>query len=326
MGNLAARGGEANPAPLSIIGLMDAACELGLGGVEISLPNPNSLPPESLRAALESRGLRLVADYGVLIGHDAPAMRDYLRRAAAAGASVVRATLSPVLCGRRDLLPEGWPARLDAIAARLNELLPFAEELGTCIALENHQDATSEDLLELAERTGHSPAFGITLDTGNPLAVAEGPVEAARRLAPIIRHVHLKDYTLHFAPEGYRLARCASGDGVVDFPAILEIVRANGHDVFPGIEIAAQATRTIPLLEESWWATFPMRQREHLPAVLRLLWAQGRPTDEPYGSAWERGEPSRVVLAEEWDVVRRTVAYFRALAGKPASGSKNAAG
>src|SRR5207237_1970735 len=102
------------------------------------------------------------------------------------------------------------------LAERLREVLPVAEELGLALAVENHQDATTEDLIRLYEMSGSSPAFGITLDTGNPLSVGEEPVEAAERLAPLVRHIHLKDYTIHFAPEGYRLVRCAAGDGCID--------------------------------------------------------------------------------------------------------------
>src|SRR5205085_1495227 len=87
-----------------------------------------------------------------------------------------------------------------------------------------------------------SDAYGVCLDTGNPLSVGQEPVEAARRLGPLIRHVHLKDYTVHFAPEGYRLVRCAAGEGCVDFPAILEIVRASGHDVLPRMPSAPVTT------------------------------------------------------------------------------------
>jgi hypothetical protein len=108
--------------------------------------------------------------------------------------------------------------------------------------------------------------------------------------------------------------RCAAGDGVIDFPEILRIVRANGHDVLPGIEIAAQSTRTIPLLEDTWWDCYPERHPEYLVEALRVLWAKGRPQDASYGSAWERGEGSASVSAEEWDVVERSVAYFRDLA------------
>jgi hypothetical protein len=162
--------------------------------------------------------------------------------------------------------------------------------------------------------SGSSPAFGICLDTGNPLSVGEGPEETARKLAPLIKHLHLKDYTIHFAPEGYRLVRCAAGDGCIDFASILDAVKDNGFpDLLPGCEIAAQATRTIPLLEASWWDCYPERSAAALIPALRILWQYGRPMDEPYSSAWERGEDSDVVCAEEWKVLRRSVEYFRGL-------------
>jgi sugar phosphate isomerase/epimerase len=313
MGYLKTRDGEAYPNPLGPLGLMDAARELGLGGVDFDLRSVKDLSLGQLKEALESRGLKVVAEYMALVDVDVEQFKAYLHTAAEVGAKVVRSLLSTVLCGKRYALPGGWEARIQEAAGRLKELLPVAEDLGLCIALENHQDATSADLLRLWEMTGHSPAYGVTLDAGNPLAVGEGPVDAARRLAPILRHVHMKDYTIHFAPEGYRLVRCAAGDGVVDFPAIWEIVRNNGHKVLPGIEIAAQATRTIPILEPEWWTSFPETHANHLPEALRVLWAHGRPMDEPYASAWERGEDSATVAAEEWDVVRRSAEYFHSI-------------
>lgn len=320
MGYLKTKGGEACAEPLTPLGLMEAAQELGLSGVEFSLA---SLVPSfdgakvqtseltmDIKAELAARDLSLVADYGAILNTDADHLRVYLTQAANAGAKVVRVVLSHLLCGDRRTLEGGWNAHRDALAARLREVLPHAEALGVCIAVENHQDATSDDLLTLAEWVKHSPAFGVTLDTGNPLAVGEDPVEFAQRIAPIIRHVHLKDYTIHFAPEGYRLVRCAAGDGVIDFPTILQIVRANGHEVLPALESAAQATRTIPLLEADWWAHYPPEQSQYLVAALRVLWEKGRPQDEPYSSAWERGADSETVCAEEWDILHRSAAYF----------------
>lgn len=321
MGYLKTRDGELCPAPLTPLQLMDTAVELGLSGVEFPL---SSLVPSfdgariqtdeityDVTRELATRGLRIVADYGAILDHDADHLRDYLTLAAGVGATTVRTVLSHLLCGDRRKLAGGWEAHRDALAARLREVLPHAESLGICIAVENHQDATSEDLLILAEQVKHSPSFGVTLDAGNPLAVCEDPVTFTKRIEHIIRHVHMKDYTIHFAPEGYRLVRCAAGDGVVDFPAILKIVRANGHEVLPAIEIAAQATRTIPFLEEDWWNHYPASQRAYLTGALRVLWAQGRPQAEPYSSAWERGEASPSVCAEEWDIVRRSALYFR---------------
>lgn len=313
MGWLADASGRKYAEALDTSAFIAAAADLGVAGIEMPLPKEADAR-QRLRDALDARGMRVVADYMAVLDADAETMRDALRAAAEIGSPVLRACISRILCGDRRTFEGGWPAHLEAVAARLREVLPLAEDLGVAVALENHQDATTEDLLDLHERTGRSPSFGITLDAGNPLAVAQEPVEAARQLAPIIRHIHLKDYTIHFAPEGYRLVRCAAGDGVVDFPEILRIVRANGHDVLPGIEIAAQATRTIPLLEDGWWACYPPRLAAALLGALRILWRRGRPIGEPYSSAWERGEPSEVVAAEEWDIVQRSVDYFRGIA------------
>ena len=320
MGYIALQDGQPNPAPLSPFALMDSAVYWGVAGVEIPLtsrvPSFDGAIVETASIAgdiageLQTRSLKLVADYGALLDYDAQHTREYIDLAARCGAKVVRATLSHLLCGDRRPMPGGWDAHRDALAARLRELLPYVEERGMILAVENHQDAATEDFWRLYEQTGQSPAFGVTLDTGNPLAVGQDPVQAARDLAPLIRHIHCKDYTLHFAPNGYRLVRCAAGEGVVDFPTILDIASANGHDILPGIEVAAQATRTVPVLEDGWWACYPDRPTAGFLDVLRLLWAKGQASDAPYSSAWERGEGAEAVLKEEWDVLTRSVHYL----------------
>lgn len=313
MGYLATRSGQRPSPALDVFGLMDAAVELGLLGIEAPLPAPGDGVVERFREALGERGLFYVADLTGSLDAEPATIRASLELASKLGARVVRATLSTLLCGDRRPLPGGWEAHLERRARLLREVLPRAEELGVSLALENHQDATSNDLVRLSEMVSHSPAYGVTLDTGNALAVAEDPVEFARRVAPLVRHVHLKDYTLHLAPEGFRLVRCAAGDGVIDFPAILAVLREQGRELWPGIEIAAQATRTIELTQPGWWACYPREQALHLPPVLALVWSKGRPRDEAYSSAWERGEDSAAVSAEEWSRVRQSASYFRRL-------------
>jgi sugar phosphate isomerase/epimerase len=320
MGYISLASGQVNERPWSAMDLLQKAGDLGLGGIEVPLAAkvPSfegrivELPPVSddLAGVLRDRQLALIADFGILIDHSADELIQYVRRAHLLGARVVRAIISNLLCGDRRPLSEGWAQRLRATARRLSEVLPVAEDLGICIAVENHQDASVDDLLDLAEMVHHSSAFGVTLDTGNPLATGEDPVEACRRLAPIIRHVHLKDYTIHFAPDGYRLVRCAAGEGVVDFPAILRILSEHGHPLRPGIEIAAQSARTIPILDPSWWTTYPARDARQLLPVLRLLWGRGVPADVPFATVWESAGESRAVLADEWKLVQQSAAYF----------------
>lgn len=312
MGILATKDGAKPENPTTIFGLMDWAKAQGLVGVDIPLPPTYSA--EEIRDGLQERDLRLVAECMALLSQSAEENIAAIHKAHAAGAKVVRFCLSTILEGRRYKLPNGWTAHREALAARMHEILPVAEELGVSLAFENHQDADTSDFLWLYEHSGKSEAFGVCLDAGNPLAVGEDPVEAAQALAPLIRHTHLKDYTLHFAPEGYRLVRCIAGTGVVDFPEILRIVRSNGFaDLLPGIEIAAQPTRTIPVLDPAWWAEFPERPATSLLGPLGILWKKGIPEITPYSSAWERGENSVAVQAEEWLVLEQSVAYFRAL-------------
>jgi len=68
---------------------------------------------------------------------------------------------------------------------------------------------------------------GIVFDTGNPFAVGEDPVAFARRAVHRIRHVHLKDYLAQFTDVGYRLIRCAIGDGAVPFAALRDVLSAH---------------------------------------------------------------------------------------------------
>jgi sugar phosphate isomerase/epimerase len=323
MGYLPTKSGEPNARPYSLNDFVDSAVDLELSGVEFPLSTrvpvfdggfaETASFTGDLPETLQSHNLSFIADYGALLDNDVEHTVDYLKVAAANGARVVRCILSHILCGDRRAFPGGWLEHRNALAERLMAILPAAESLGVALAVENHQDATSDDLLRLHEESGSSSAFGVTLDTGNPLAVCEDPVEYTRRIGHLVRHVHLKDYTIHFAPDGYRLVRCAAGGGVIDFLEILKIVRANGHNIMPAIEIAAQATRTVPMLEMDWWDCYPEEQSQYLPQALRSLWLKGRLANEPYSSCWERGGSSAEVTSEEWRLVGKSVDYFGTL-------------
>lgn len=321
MGYLKTKGGASCDKPLTPTELMDWAVSRSLKGIEIPLqsivPTFDGAKVETgwkgdFRAETEQRNLRLIADYGAILDHNWEHLRDYITLAAANGVKIVRVILSHILCGdRREFLPQTFLEARKPHIERLKLALDHAASLGLCIAVENHQDVTCDELLMIWEQVGNHPAYGIIMDTGNPLAVGEDPVSFAQRAAHLIRHLHLKDYTIHFAPNGYRLVRCAAGDGCIDFPTILKIVAQNGHDIMPAIETAAQATRTIPILEETWWQTFDHAHANRLPVALQTLWRHGIAADVPYPSAWEREAETDEVCREEWDLVERSVTYFR---------------
>ena len=204
--------------------LMDMAVEHGLVGVEYPpddcLPDLSPASLERARARAEESGLFVVADGGQVEGE---MLRRLIPAAAGLGASTLRVVMSGVLGGDRRPLSGRWNAHLASCRDILREALPLAEEHGVTIAVENHSDATSHDMRWLCEELD-SAYIGITLDVGNVLAVCEEPFGYTERILPFLKHVHLKDYTIHPSDEGYRIARCSLGSGVVDYPGLLSLI------------------------------------------------------------------------------------------------------
>jgi sugar phosphate isomerase/epimerase len=293
---------------------MDLAVECGLAAVELPIrpPDRETAKVRELGARARDRGLALILDGMVADPQELAFLARAAREISGLDRPVVRVILSRALCGDRRTVGADWEEHCAALVSRIRQAVPMARDLGVAIALENHQDATSHDLVRLCEECGPD-VVGVCLDTGNPLAVLEDPVEYARRVAPCVRHLHLKDYRIHLAPEGYRLCRCAAGTGVVDFPRILDAVRAAPCALLPGIEVGAQPARLIPFLDAGWWSTYPPRIAQECLPPLRILWQHGRPQEEEWRSAWERGEPSVSVVEEEMRLFQQSVDYFRAL-------------
>ena len=297
--------------PLDAWGLIELATAHGLYSVELPLvgmlPAMSAATIERLRAATQATGLELIVDTGVVTLDDLPAL---LPLAAQAGARIVRATVSSFLEGARGEL-SSWQAHLAATTRRLGELRPLLAEYDLTLALENHQDTTADDLLALCEAGGER--VGVTFDVVNPLAVGEEPFAFARRLGPWIRNVHLKDYTVFPTASGYRLVRCALGEGVIDWSAM----RALLHEVAPAapqqIELAALYGRHIRLFEDDWWRGFPPRDARDLAPALRLLAGHAQPAATPWQTPWEREATAAEVAAYELNQFEASVRHLRAL-------------
>ncbi|MEX1020682.1 MAG: sugar phosphate isomerase/epimerase family protein [Litorilinea sp.] len=306
---------RAMPQPLSGYDLLDLAQKLDLGGVEIPLelgaPDPavSVLPAaatlDAFAAAVADRGLTLTVDTLPLTDEELP---QHLRLAARLGVRVVRTMLSWVLCGDRAPVGgyAGWRQLLDARIATLRAIAPLAEDLDIRIGVENHQDATSDELVELCQAVG-STHVGITLDTGNPLAVGEDPVAFARKILPHLVHVHLKDYRVARSAAGLRLFHCAIGAGVVDFAGLFELFRTKpahgGQPIAMNLEMAMLGERHIRLLDDAYWAGFGPRDIAHVLPVLRLRDAAPplESVETDWLTPWDLGEDDRV---SAWELER----------------------
>jgi 3-oxoisoapionate decarboxylase len=281
-------------------GFLEIAAEIGAQVVELHAPWLDGIDPAALARRID--GLTPVVSCGLDPAGDDAA----LAHAVALGASVLRMALTRVLQGDRHAAE--WPAVVAGVRARLARIAPRAAAAGVSVAIENHQDFTSAELMELCAEAGD--AVGITLDTGNAFPVAEAPLDFARTVAPRVRHVHFKDYRVQFTREGYRLVRCAIGDGAVPFPELAEVL---DRDLTASIEPGALAARHIRLFTPEWWQGYPPVDARQLAAALHAAQVNRLPEDADHRTPWERGIRGEELVRYERDMLLRSVANLRAL-------------
>jgi sugar phosphate isomerase/epimerase len=182
----------------------------------------------------------------------------------------------------------------------------MAADVGLVLAVENHQDFTSEELILMADEAG----VGIVLDTGNPFAVGEDPLAFVQRAGDRIRHVHLKDYVAQFTQEGYRLVRCPVGDGCVP---LAELAAALPALITASIEPGALEARHIRLFSPEWWRGYPRREAAELAMVLGRLQRRKLPEDADSRTPWERQESSAAIRDYELAHMDRSVENVRSM-------------
>ena len=286
--------------------LMDQALAAGLEGVELPVSLLQGENVTAVARYAQERKLFITLAAG---GYDPDKLSEAIDLGAQLGASTVRTAVGGAkIGGDRRPLAGRWQSFLHEVLMGLREATAVAERVDVSLAVENHQDLASEELLWLCESIG-SQRFGITLDTGNPLATAEEPLDFARRMAPYVKNVHLKDYCIYLSEEGYRLVRCPLGQGVINFPALFSILAEACPDVTMSIELGALEARYIRVLADDYWPAYPPRTAAQLARVLRLVQANARPPGD-WRTPFERDEPVEAILAYEEQQLAASLAYI----------------
>jgi len=297
---------RANPAPVGLDGFVRVARDIGARCLEIHGGWLDGMPEGDL-ARLRDRciadGMTPVVSVG-LTQTAGETLEPAIGHARAVGAALIRLGLTPVLEGSRAT----WGARWHEMVAHARETLGRearrAADAGLDIAIEDHQDFGSEELVSMAEEAGAN--VGVVFDTGNPFAVGEDPVAFARRAVHRIRHVHLKDYRAQFTDDGYRLVRCAIGDGAVPFEQLRRVL--GNDDLTASIEPGALEARHIRLFTPDWWHGYPPRDASELGTAIGRLRRRQLADDEPFETPWERGAAPAEIVDYELAQVRRSAA------------------
>jgi len=301
---------RANAAPMTMAEFIAMAGRRGAACVELDgrwLTNLSDQDLAETRATIAASGMTpLCSDW--LLHEPGETLDHALRYTAAVGAGLLRLHLTPVLEGARASQKARWRTLLDHARGVLNDAARKAVDRGLTLAIENHQDLTSEELLTFAADAGDN--VGIVMDTGNPFAVGEDPVAFALRAAARIRHVHLKDYRAQFTAEGYRLVRCTIGEGCVPFTAIAAALPPN---LTASIEPGALEARHIRLFDPAWWDGYPPREASELATALGRLQHRRIPDGQDASTPWESGADAARLTCYEQEQIDQSLHNVRTM-------------
>ena len=297
---------RANPNGRGLEGFITLAQELNAKTLEIFDPWLAKLSDAELASLghrLKALGMTPVISAGLnMMGP----VDSALRSAKALDAKIIRLGLSPVLEGSRNAWGDKWRDLQTSIRAGLKTYAPQANAQGVTLAIENHQDFSSAELAGFCDEFG--PGVGITLDTGNTFPVGESPLDFTRRVAPYVQHVHLKDYRVQFSPEGFRLVRCAIGDGAVPFTDLIAILRQHHSSLTAVLEPGALEARHIKLFTADWWQGYAPKSAQELAACLLAAQRNHIPEGEDYLTPWEKQQDGDALIAYELAMIRRSAA------------------
>ena len=262
---------------------------------------------KALRRRLDGLGMTPIVSSGLMMG---PVDRA-IRIAGTLEARIIRLGLTPVLCGDRNAWGPKWPEMVADVRAKLAEFAPHAAEAGVTLAIENHQDFRSTELVDFCKEFG--PSVGICYDTGNSFPVAEAPLDFTRRVAPFVRHLHLKDYNAQWTDEGYRLVRSAIGDGAVPFPELVAILLTHHETLTAVLEPGALEARHVRLFRADWWNGYPPMSAPELAACLAAARHRRLADDADYRTPWERQEDGQALIDYELTMIRRSADNIKKL-------------
>jgi sugar phosphate isomerase/epimerase len=205
--------------PMTLFDFMERVAELGLDGFQIDPMHLSEKSEAYLQDVADfARERNLFIEYGT-IGVEPRNIVEEIRACQILGSPILRTFLG---FDRFDKNTD-VSCELDRAEKQLRQVLPDLAEAKITLAIENHGDVTSGELVGLIERL-ENPHVGICLDVGNPLAVLEDPVFAADKMAPFAVTTHFKDYALEMTNYGFKVKGCVIGEGVIDLDRIFDII------------------------------------------------------------------------------------------------------
>ena len=237
--------------------VLDEIAAAGYEGTELGPYGYLPTEPDALRRELAARGLALGSSFVPLPLEDAAARARSVESALSVGrllASqgvgelIIADDEDPARAARAGRIPRdgsaGWTEAQwrEAVATLHAAARALRDQLGMRVVVHHHAGTfleTPDEIDRLLAQTDPE-LVNLLLDTGHATYGGDDAVEVVRRHRGRIRYVHLKDVRademsrvretdLPMAEAWARGVFCPLGDGLVDFPRVVESLRGNGY-------------------------------------------------------------------------------------------------
>ena len=241
------RASEAAAERLDLTGMLAETSRLGVSVLQIC-----DYPAIEAMSAAQLKDLRdRAADLGITLelgtrGIGFAHLERYRELAGLLGVRFVRSMLRTA---------RHKPAPAEAIAL-LRQAVPRYRDQGVTLGLETYEQVPTADLLAVV-RGVDSPNLGVCLDPANCVARLELPGQVVAEVAPHVVNMHIKDFTFTRQPGwvGFSLIGCPLGTGLLDYDAMVRVVRPGERGIsqivehwLPRAETMAQTCR----IEQEW--------------------------------------------------------------------------
>jgi sugar phosphate isomerase/epimerase len=288
--------------------------DLGAGGIQLEIGKRDPAYASQLRRRAQDWGMFIEASVGLPRDRaDVERFEAEIKTAGEAGVTVARTVIPSQGSGRRYEAYDSDEA-FQQTRARGRRMLELAEPVMARhrmrLAVENHKDDRIPERLETLKAIG-SEYVGACVDTGNDISFLEDPMAVIEAYAPWAFSVHLKDMAVQEYDEGFLLAEAPLGEGVLDLPAVVRILRGRRPDVRFSLEMMTRDPLKVPCLTDRYWAAMGDIPARNLARTLRMV--RARSPKEPLPRV------GHLPLSEQLDIedanVRKCLAYGAGLLG-----------
>ena len=228
---------------ITIEWFVDRAKQLGVDGVSLEscfFPGFEPAYLDGLKSQLDAAGLMRVFAWGHPDGLEGgksktayQEMVEMIPHARRLGADVMRVVGSSLM-----FRFENHQEQIERHTGMFREAVRVAADHGVKLAIENHIDFTSDEIVQLLDQVD-SDHLGVNFDTANFARLLDDPVKGMRKLAPRVLATHIKDLKVNAqasVDDWFFFSSTPVGDGFVDNLALARLLKEAGYKGFLAVE------------------------------------------------------------------------------------------